>query len=268
MKRLLVTLASVALLCTGLAVVLTSSTAQARDASTTAPRVVRAAPCVPQAATPDTYTAWADSGAVVTTEDNVVPGANTATTQWIYVGETAPQVITPAVPEQWWNFSPNNAQGPFVGPPAFDIDNLAIDPGGIWQGPHDNGGPAGMGTFQVGQGNGDWFHREPARAAITDIDYLWQPQARGFVAGVAEVKCDSVGGVDEDDGEVGGVVTETQISHQFKCGQAIRIERTYENGRLTDTDRTVKATGERCSPAQERIPAAVWERENVEETGL
>ncbi|WP_435770589.1 hypothetical protein [Nocardioides sp. SYSU DS0651] len=89
-----------------------------------------------------------------------------------------------------------------------------------------------------------------------------------------EPGCGTVGGVVDPnpdtgpDGDVGGVVTTTEVEHRFRCGAAIRIERVYENGELADVDRTVTPTGENCSPAEKRIPAAVWEREHVEETGL
>ena len=75
-----------------------------------------------------------------------------------------------------------------------------------------------------------------------------------------------VGGGGEN--EVGGIVEETRVEHRFRCGQAIRIERKYEDGKLVDTDRTVTPTGEDCSPAELRIPAEKWERSHVEETGL
>ncbi len=65
-----------------------------------------------------------------------------------------------AQPSQWWNWSPNKDQGPFDGPPDFPFDVR-----GTWEGPHDNGGPDGTGTFNVSNndnGNGSWFHRSPA----------------------------------------------------------------------------------------------------------
>lgn len=70
----------------------------------------------------------------------------------------------PAVPGQWWNFSPNDNKGPFDGPPAFPTDER-----GTWNGPHANGGPSQdlTGTFQQGNGNGSWFHREPGTAEQT-----------------------------------------------------------------------------------------------------
>ena len=72
-------------------------------------------------------------------------------------------------PDLWWNFSPNHHQGPYVGPPDFPND-----PNGTWQGPHENGGPSQdtYGTFQQGQGNGSWFHREHG-ALITPGQDAW-----------------------------------------------------------------------------------------------
>ena len=71
------------------------------------------------------------------------------------VDHAAYDEVIPGTPGQWWNWSPNRSQDPFVGPPAF-----ATDSRGTWQGPHTEGGPDGIGTYQVGQGNGSWFHRE------------------------------------------------------------------------------------------------------------
>jgi hypothetical protein len=81
------------------------------------------------------------------------------------------RLVTPAVPgkdaydevvtpSQWWNWSPNNSQGPQDYEPAFPVDER-----GTWQGPHTDGGPDGEGTFNVSHGNSgnsSWFHREPA----------------------------------------------------------------------------------------------------------
>lgn len=99
-----------------------------------------AAECVPQ----DAYT----ETVVVTPAVAEVPEvpAIPAVTQTI-----------PATPDLWWNWSPNKNQGPFEGPPAFPVDSR-----GTWQGPHESGGPSQdtYGTFQQGNGNGSWFHRE------------------------------------------------------------------------------------------------------------
>ncbi len=67
----------------------------------------------------------------------------------------------PGTPSQWWNFSPNKDEGPLQGEPAFPSD-----PRGTWQGPHTEGGPSQdlTGTFQLGNGNASWFHREPGTA--------------------------------------------------------------------------------------------------------
>jgi hypothetical protein len=71
-----------------------------------------------------------------------------------------------AVPSLWWNWSPNKDQGPFDGPPDFPVD-----PRGTWQGPHEEGGPSQdqFGTFQQGNGNGSWFHREPGVDAYDEV---------------------------------------------------------------------------------------------------
>lgn len=63
-----------------------------------------------------------------------------------------------AVPEKWYNFAPND-RGPFTGTPDWPTDER-----GVWQAlpGHANGGPGDLfGTFQQGEGNGSWFHREP-----------------------------------------------------------------------------------------------------------
>ena len=70
--------------------------------------------------------------------------------------------VVPGTPSQWWNWSPNNNRGPFNGPPAFPTDSR-----GTWQGPHTNGGPAGTGTYQMGNGHGSWFHRQAGTADRT-----------------------------------------------------------------------------------------------------
>lgn len=75
--------------------------------------------------------------------------------------------VIPATPDLWWNWSPNKDQGPFDGPPDFPVD-----PRGTWEGPHENGGPSQdtYGTFQQGNGNGSWFHREhgtPEQTIVT-----------------------------------------------------------------------------------------------------
>ena len=80
------------------------------------------------------------------------------------VDQPAYDEVVPAVPSQWWNWSPNKDQGPFDGPPAFPTDER-----GTWQGPHTEGGPGQdqVGTFQQGNGHGSWFHREAGVAEYT-----------------------------------------------------------------------------------------------------
>lgn len=65
---------------------------------------------------------------------------------------------TPATPDRWWVWSPNDSQGPQDYEPAFPEDER-----GTWQGPKENGGPeqGTYGTFKTGSpGNSNWFHRE------------------------------------------------------------------------------------------------------------
>lgn len=101
-----------------------------------------------------------------TTETVEVPAVtHTETITVVDVPETTETI--PATPDLWWNWSPNKDQGPFEGPPAFPVD-----PRGTWEGPHENGGPSQdtYGTFQQGNGNGSWFHREqgtPEQTIVT-----------------------------------------------------------------------------------------------------
>lgn len=64
--------------------------------------------------------------------------------------------------DHWWNWSPNNSQGP-----QNYVPNFPNDPRGTWQGPHVNGGPQQdtYGTFQTGGGNSPFFHRENVQPA-------------------------------------------------------------------------------------------------------
>ena len=62
----------------------------------------------------------------------------------------------------WQNFSPNNENGPFEGPPSWPTD-----PDGTWN--HQNKpippGQAGPdGVYQNGNGNGSWFYRQASVA--------------------------------------------------------------------------------------------------------
>jgi hypothetical protein len=100
--------------------------------------------CVPSPETTQTV--------VITPEVPAVPGTPEvpAVTQTIHHDAVVG-------PDLWWNWSPNKEQGPFDGPPSFPTDSR-----GTWEGPHENGGPSQdtYGTFQQGNGNGSWFHRE------------------------------------------------------------------------------------------------------------
>jgi LPXTG-motif cell wall-anchored protein len=76
----------------------------------------------------------------------------------------------PATPDLWWNWSPNDTQGPQDYVPAFPTDTR-----GTWQGPHENGGPDQdtYGTFNssnANSGNSSWFHREHGTAEVPAYD--------------------------------------------------------------------------------------------------
>ena len=177
------------------------------------PVVSDAADCEPFAGAKAFYSDWADEGAPVKTEENSAPGSDTATERWLPLGETEPEVIEPAEAALWANFSPNKEPGqPYAGPPSYPSD-----PEGTWQ--HENGktippghvGPDGV--YQLGQGNGSWFYRSGATAAVTDTDFTWQKQVRTLTPAVAPTQC--VAGTDSDgrtlsDGDCEtGTVTET-----------------------------------------------------------
>lgn len=117
---------------------------------------------LPAAATEDTATcvpkdAWVETinHAAVGEPTKTIPNPD-------YVPATDPVTVS-----TWWNWSPNKDQGPFDGPPGFPVDER-----GTWQGPHTEGGPGQdrTGTYQQGEGNGSWFHREtvttPGKPAV------------------------------------------------------------------------------------------------------
>ena len=81
--------------------------------------------------------------------------------------EVIPAVpAVPAGPDLWWNWSPNNSQGP-----QNYVPNFPVDARGTWQGPHENGGPmqGTYGTFQTGGGNSPFFHREHGTPGIPGV---------------------------------------------------------------------------------------------------
>ncbi len=109
-------------------------------------------PCVPK-------DAWTET-VVITPAVPAVPDvpAVPAVTEERLTDPGQPYVApTEGTPDLWWNWSPNNAQGPQDYVPAFPSDDR-----GTWQGPHENGGPLQdtFGTFQTGGGNSPFFHRE------------------------------------------------------------------------------------------------------------
>lgn len=86
------------------------------------------------------------------------------------VTHTVHHEAVPAGPDLWWNWSPNNTQGPQDYEPAFPVDER-----GTWQGPHENGGPDQdtYGTFNSSNensGNSSWFHREHGTPAVDAYD--------------------------------------------------------------------------------------------------
>jgi len=131
--------------------------------------------------TAGTMTAGAAETGECTTETTGWLTSPPAGTGWVQIDsktvtdeEAYTEVVTPS---QWWNWSPNNTQGPQDYTPNFPSDPDR----GTWQGPHTNGGPAGEGTFNVSNGssgNSSWFHRSPAEViehpAETHEEYRYE----------------------------------------------------------------------------------------------
>ncbi len=113
---------------------------------------------------------------VVVTGDVIAKETRSRT--WIEGTEGTPGVpAVPAVGGIWQNFSPNESQKTFQGPPSWPTDER-----GTWN--HENkdipGGHAGPdGVYQQGNGNGSWFYRKagtpgiPAIPAIPGTDASW-----------------------------------------------------------------------------------------------
>jgi hypothetical protein len=175
-----VALIGVLLMSSGFAVMATAGSASATDK--------KDEQCVEKPGTEPSYTDWEDKGDLIKTEENSPPGPDTDTVRYIFKGQTDPEIVEEAKPGKWWNFSPNDNNAPFVGPPAFPND-----PRGTWQGPHTEGGPQQdqVGTYPNGNPDkgGNWFHREPGKDAVKDVDYLWQKQTRKFIPGTDPVVC-------------------------------------------------------------------------------
>jgi hypothetical protein len=80
-------------------------------------------------------------------------------------------VVTPTIPAiaaVWLNFSPNNDEGTFIGPPAFPVDER-----GTW---HDHGilppgqaGPDGVYANGNPDKGGNWFYRHAAVPAVPEV---------------------------------------------------------------------------------------------------
>ncbi len=93
-----------------------------------------------------------------------------------YIAPTYGQVVdvegwTETIPGSWWNWSPNNSQGPQDYTPIFPTDAR-----GTWQGPHDEGGPdqEEEGTYNESHGNSgnsSWFHRGAPQVIVHETTY-------------------------------------------------------------------------------------------------
>lgn len=92
-----------------------------------------------------------------------------------------------AVAGFWANFSPNDTEGPFEGPPSYPVDA-----GGTWH-VHTTGGPGQdqSGVFQVGNGNGDWFYRQQAVAEVSHTETVVDAEAYDeVIPAVTHQECD------------------------------------------------------------------------------
>jgi hypothetical protein len=102
------------------------------------------------------------------TETVVVTPEVPAWTETIEHPAVTEEVMTdpgsPAVPEVWANWQPNDSQGPQSYTPVWPEDER-----GTWT-VHDEGIPGGHegpdGVYQQGSGNSPWFYRQNARSAV------------------------------------------------------------------------------------------------------
>jgi hypothetical protein len=161
-------------------------------------------PCVPTEGTPASNTPWVNSGEQVKTEDKVAPGTDTETERWLYVGETEPEVVTPAVEGQHYSLKGNSGIGKDEIPPTPDVNpdiwqaNTSQEPNGHY-GHHTqpDGSPYVEGEEGLhfashgpqGEGLRDWFYFRAPKPAVTDVDYLWQKQTRTLIPAVPPVTC-------------------------------------------------------------------------------
>ena len=180
LKQLLFLIASLALIAVGLTGL--ASAAQADDTQ----------PCVE---TQDSYTDWVNEGPPIRTEENSPPELDGELVRYVFLGETEPEVITPATAGQHYSW---------VGGDIPEGQVPPVPPAGEWQAntsqePHENNpivtwlGAVGSGLHFTGTpGNANWFYFAPGTAEVTDVDYLWQKQVRTFVPG------NECGDVEED----------------------------------------------------------------------
>jgi hypothetical protein len=144
--------------------------------------------------------AWVNEGDVIRTEENVAPadpdgtdeGSFTNLIRFVFVGETDPEVVTPAIPGGHYSWNGGNRgvnDPPTVVPPHADWQlNTDSEPAGHLEAATWSGTP-GVGLHVLGNSpsNASWFYTVAGTPAVTDIDYLWQKQVREVVQGTDDV---------------------------------------------------------------------------------
>ncbi|HET8960898.1 hypothetical protein, partial [Nocardioides sp.] len=179
LKQLLFIAAALALVSLGLVAAFSpASPARADDT----------APCVE---TEDSYTDWVNEGDQIRTEENNAPGTDGDLVQYVFVGETAPEIITPGVTGGHYSWTGGNrgvGNPPTTFPPADSVNwtkNTDDEPPGhlisaTWS------GTPGTGLHVTGNSptNASWFYTVSSVPAVTDTDFLWQKQVRTLTEGV------------------------------------------------------------------------------------
>lgn len=147
---------------------------------------------VTKEATQGGHTPWVNSGEPIRTEENVAPGEDTETVQYLFVEETDPEVVgTEVTGWQNWTWHPGkNWEEPADGLGPYWPDTTKP---GHWSpnnGNH-NGHPQpgtdgvnSRGNYFMSRGSsgiGDWFHWEASTEPVMDTDFIWQKQVREVV---------------------------------------------------------------------------------------
>lgn len=134
-------------------------------------------------------TQWADDGDQIRTEENAAPDADSDLVRYQFLGETAPDVITPAVSAQ--HYSWNGGHLDVNNPPTVVPENDDWQPN-TTQEPHTHGegAPATWVNASLhytanSSGHASWFYFIPGTEAVTDTDFLWQKQVRSFEPGTS-----------------------------------------------------------------------------------